>query len=246
MITIGQLARYVGVSVKTVRVYHAKGLLPEPERDSSGYRRYGADDIVALIKVRTLAEAGLPLARVRQVLAASEEDFRGALAEVDDDLDRRIRTLLTTRTRLCELVEGRSRLLPPDVEQHLASLRDVGFTDRWVALERDLWILTFATHPDLAPALYADQADALTDPDQLRLYLDYDSAHDLNPHDPRLEELAERIVRATQRRYGTGDLPGQDTGSDIPALVQGAVNATSPAWARLDALIRSDLGRRSS
>ncbi|MEU5400774.1 MerR family DNA-binding transcriptional regulator, partial [Streptomyces sp. NPDC005963] len=30
MITIGQLAGYVGVSIKTVRVYHAKGLLPEP------------------------------------------------------------------------------------------------------------------------------------------------------------------------------------------------------------------------
>ncbi|MFB6620012.1 MerR family transcriptional regulator [Streptomyces sp. NPDC056367] len=63
MITIGQLARYVGVSVKTIRVYHDKGLFPEPERDGSGYRRYGADEVIALIKIRTLAEAGVPLAR---------------------------------------------------------------------------------------------------------------------------------------------------------------------------------------
>ncbi|WP_226599950.1 MerR family DNA-binding transcriptional regulator [Streptomyces violascens] len=28
MITIGQLARYVGVPIKTIRVYHDKGLLP--------------------------------------------------------------------------------------------------------------------------------------------------------------------------------------------------------------------------
>ncbi|MFJ1546391.1 MerR family DNA-binding transcriptional regulator [Streptomyces sp. NPDC088246] len=37
VITIGQLARYVGVSIKTIRVYHDKGLLPEPDRDASRY-----------------------------------------------------------------------------------------------------------------------------------------------------------------------------------------------------------------
>lgn len=60
MITIGQLAGYVGVSIKTIRVYHDKGLLQEPDRDASGYRRYGANDAIDLIKIRTLAEAGCP------------------------------------------------------------------------------------------------------------------------------------------------------------------------------------------
>ncbi|WP_374777301.1 MerR family transcriptional regulator [Streptomyces sp. NBC_01310] len=76
MITIGQLAGYIGVSIKTVRVYHDKGLLPEPDRDASGYRRYGASDAVALIKIRTLAEAGVPLARIRDLRASGEEELR--------------------------------------------------------------------------------------------------------------------------------------------------------------------------
>ena len=33
MLSIGQLASYAGVTVRAVRHYHAKGLLPEPERD---------------------------------------------------------------------------------------------------------------------------------------------------------------------------------------------------------------------
>jgi DNA-binding transcriptional MerR regulator len=37
MLTISQLAAYSGVTVRAVRHYHAKGLLPEPERDDSGY-----------------------------------------------------------------------------------------------------------------------------------------------------------------------------------------------------------------
>ena len=36
MLTISQLASYAGVTVRAVRHYHAKGLLPEPERDHSG------------------------------------------------------------------------------------------------------------------------------------------------------------------------------------------------------------------
>ncbi|WBQ07934.1 MerR family transcriptional regulator [Kribbella sp. CA-293567] len=39
VVQFAEIARYVGVSTKTIRVYHSKGLLAEPERDASGYRR---------------------------------------------------------------------------------------------------------------------------------------------------------------------------------------------------------------
>jgi hypothetical protein len=90
--------------------------------------------------------------------------------------------------------------------------------------------------------LFIDQIQALTDPDLRQIYLDYDQVHDLDPQDPRVDDLAGRIVTATRSRYGTGDLPGQVPGSDLPALIQGAVNASSPAWRRLDSLIRVQIG----
>src|SRR5215467_10706430 len=71
--------------------------------------------------------------------------------------------------------------------------------------------------------------------------LDYDRAYGLDPNDPRLGDLAQRIVAATRSRYGPGDLPGQVTGSAIPALIQESINASSPAWQRLDTLIRAQL-----
>ena len=81
----------------------------------------------------------------------------------------------------------------------------------------------------------------MTDPTLRQIYLDYDRGHDLDPEDPFITELARRIIEATTQRYGTGDLPGEATGSEIPQLIQGAVNASSPAWQRLDFLIRSEL-----
>jgi DNA-binding transcriptional MerR regulator len=242
VITIGQLARYAGVSTKTIRVYHAKGLLAEPARDASGYRRYTAEHAVELIKIRTLAEAGVPLARIRQLTAAPDHEFRQTLQQIDEELTDRLRRLRETQRRLRGLAAGRLPMVPAEVGRHLERLPDLGFSLRWVALETDLWILVFATHPDAAIDLFRDQAQALVDPELRQIYLDYDRAHDLDPGNPLLEELARRIVAATRRRYGLGDLPGQVPGSDIPGLVQAAVNDASPAWRRLDELIREELG----
>lgn len=86
MLTIGEVAAYAGVTVRAVRHYHAKGLLPEPERDHSGYRRYDAAAVVELIRIRTLAEAGVPLARVRELLQADAAEFAVAIADIDDRL----------------------------------------------------------------------------------------------------------------------------------------------------------------
>ncbi|MCX4986602.1 MerR family transcriptional regulator [Streptomyces sp. NBC_00572] len=241
MITIGQLAGYVGVSIKTIRVYHDKGLLSEPDRDASGYRRYGADDVIDLIKIRTLAQAGVPLARIQDLKSATDEEFRQALHGIDEELTARIRDLRATQGRLRRLAAGESAAVPAEVATHLEQLADWGFTPRWVELQRDLWILVFATQPEHAGALFRDQSESLADPALRQLFLDYDRAHDLDARDPRIDELAQRIVEATRERYGSGpdELPELDPASEIPALVQATVNASSPAWRRLDTLIRA-------
>jgi DNA-binding transcriptional MerR regulator len=240
VLTIGQLARYVGVSTKTVRVYHAKGLLPEPERDASGYRRYPAQAVADLVRIRTLAEAGVPLKEIRE-LGSAPEDLDQALERIDADLAARIRHLRDTQRRLRKLAAGELRLLPAEVERHLTHLSDFGFTERWIAMERDLWIVLYATHSEIAGTLFQDQAEALTDPGLRHLYLAYDRAHDLDPADPFLEELANRIVAASIDRYGDRP-PGLDTGdATILQLLQSTVNASSPAWRRLDSMIRRRL-----
>lgn len=236
MLTIGQLAGYVGVTTKAIRVYHAKGLLPEPPRDASGYRRYSAADAVELIKIRTLAEAGVPLARIREL----RDGDREALRRIEADLSARIDGLLATRERLRQLASGTLSPLPPPVVAHLEELPGWGFSERWVALQNDLWTLVFATHPETALASFRDQAAMLADPRLRAVFLAYDRLHDVPPDDPRVDALAARIVAETRARYGA-DLPAYEPDSAIPGLVQGAVNASSPAWRRLDALIRERL-----
>jgi DNA-binding transcriptional MerR regulator len=67
-LTIGDLARRTGVSVKTLRFYSDEGLLPPAERTRSRYRLYGEEAIVRLDLVRTLREAGLGIDAIKKVL----------------------------------------------------------------------------------------------------------------------------------------------------------------------------------
>jgi hypothetical protein len=148
--------------------------------------------------------------------------------------------LRATRERLRQLAGGQLAALPAPVVTYLGQLPRLGFSDRWVALQHDLWLLVFATHPETARTTFRDQAAMVADPALLPVILEYDRLHDADPHDPRVDALAEKVVAATRARYGE-DLPAYEAGSAIPALVQGAVNASSPAWRRLDTLLRARL-----
>ena len=115
MLTIGRLAAYAGVTIRAVRHYHQVGLLPEPERDASGYRTYDAAAVVRLIRIRTLAEAGVPLDRVRELLDADPATFGAATTEIDRHLRAQIRALQEHRRRIAQLGSGASLALPPEV-----------------------------------------------------------------------------------------------------------------------------------
>lgn len=67
-LTIDEAAAFAGVSVATVRDYHQDGLVDEPERDSSGCRRYRSAELLRLVRVRTLAGAGVPLTEIGDLL----------------------------------------------------------------------------------------------------------------------------------------------------------------------------------
>ncbi|MGF1664524.1 MAG: MerR family transcriptional regulator [Kineosporiaceae bacterium] len=194
MLTIGQLAAYAGVTIRTVRHYHAKGLLAEPERDHSGYRRYGAAAVVELVRIRTLADAGVPLSRVRELLTASEEEFAVAVADVDRRLRAEIQERRRHRERIARLAAGDSLALPPEVVAYLDRMRELGFLDRLVEVERDSWILIAAQMPDEVPALMAVKQAQLEDETLRRLYLDIAGLADCPPDDPRLPAFADRVV----------------------------------------------------
>ncbi|MCW2856005.1 MAG: transcriptional regulator, MerR family [Marmoricola sp.] len=194
MLTISQLASYAGVTVRAVRHYHDKGLLPEPVRDHAGYRRYDAAAVVELIRIRTLAEAGVPLARVKELLGAGSEEFAAAVAQIDRRLRAEIRERQRHRERILQLTAGESLALPPDAVAYLDRLRELGIPERMIGGERDAWILVAAQLPERMEMYIQSKREQLEDASVVEFYRDMDDVIDWEPGDPRLPALADRLV----------------------------------------------------
>ncbi|WP_433287746.1 MerR family transcriptional regulator [Micromonospora sp. CA-244673] len=237
MITIGQLAEYAGVTVKAVRHYHQRGLLAEPERDSSGYRRYTAEDAIALVKIRTLAEAGVPLARVGDLLDADPDALTAAIAEIDHGLRERIAQLQRTLDQLAQLRGGDRLFVSPEAAALLDDLRELGVSERQIRLERDGWILMRTASPEDASRWTAEKRELLTDPDFRALYLDHDAAYDWSPDDPRLPALAERTRTWFGDRHHRSETRPVHNPTIARLAAQSQPEASSPAWDRLARLM---------
>ncbi|HMM95486.1 MAG: MerR family transcriptional regulator [Micrococcales bacterium] len=194
MLTISQLAAYAGVTVRAVRHYHAKGLLPEPERDHSGYRRYDAGAAVQLVRIRTLADAGVPLSRVQELLAADDEEFAAAVEDIDRRLRAEIRERQRHRERISRLAAGDSLALPPEAVAYLDRMRELGLPHRVIDGERDAWILVAAQLPERMDAYIASKRSQIEDPDIVDFYREIDEMLDWAPGDPRLPAFADRLV----------------------------------------------------
>ncbi|GGO52140.1 MerR family transcriptional regulator [Streptomyces daqingensis] len=198
---IGELAALVGVSTRTVRHYHGLGLLPEPVRLSNGYRDYRLRDAVALARVRRLAELGLSLDEIRDVLADDRgRDLREVLMELDADLARQQETIGARRKRLAALLaEAEPRpdvAVSPEMAEVLRELPAGG--SQFAELDREMLTLVCGLagpeeqegligmlRPLTAPAAVA-RAQAL--------YERLDGLAGAAPDDPRVARLADDLA----------------------------------------------------
>jgi DNA-binding transcriptional MerR regulator len=237
MLTISQLAAHAGVTVRAVRHYHKIGLLPEPERDRSGYRTYAAAAVVRLIRIHILADAGVPLARVQQLLDADEEEFAASVQEIDRDLRAEIRRLQGTRKRLARLAAGEHLALPQSVIDYLDRVRELGVEEQYVEMERDAWIMVAAKVPHLIDAVIAMKHEQLDDPDMVKLYGMVNGALDWSPDDPRVVEVADILERMMMRAVGTGEAGADGFDDQFVDLLDATLLESAPGAERLLAIL---------
>lgn len=244
VLTIGQVAKYAGVTIRAVRHYHQRGLLPEPARDSSGYRRYGAQDAVDLVKIRTLAEAGVPLARVRELMHADADDFAEAMAEIDAHLRDEVRRLKSHRKAIARLAGGEALGLPDEVLDFVARMRREGISEETIAIERDAWIIVAAHEPELAARWVTRKAAMFDDPNFAEIYRIMSTAATWSPDDPRLPQLADRLLEFV------GHADAQESQEVLdPALLKvlnDHADQAAPAWKALNDMIVERLARQDS
>lgn len=93
MLSIGDLARHTGLSVRMLRHYHELGVVtPVRVDEDTGYRWYSASQIGRVDALVALKELGFTLAQCREILEelVSAEELRDLLRERQAELAERI------------------------------------------------------------------------------------------------------------------------------------------------------------
>nr|WP_244248267.1 MerR family transcriptional regulator [Rathayibacter sp. VKM Ac-2801] len=262
---IGDAAAFAGVTPRAIRHYHRLGLLAERERGGDGRRRYGYDDIIRLLWIRRLADAGVALEDIRDAFAVGapgsaekradrEDEVAGVLARLDEALAAQEAELQRKRAsvRRMRALGGRLGLLDDIVSRRLegapeGSLRQADL-DTLLVTERMFGPLGAVSQAGRFVVLAADpalraEADRV---DAAEEALDDTVALD----DPRVEEVAQeryafetRLMRVIEE---SGQLEEDDAIFDAwdeahppedPAPAPGAVQG--PTGRRAGEIIRS-------
>ena len=124
--TAGEIARIAGVSLRTIRYYDAKGLLPPVSHSDTGYRLYDKGSLSLLQRILMLKYLGFSLEEIQKLVAAQEAD------DLDQEaiLDHQKKLLLERRQQLEQLIST--------IELAQKSPRE----DKWQILVRCLNLLT--------------------------------------------------------------------------------------------------------
>ncbi|MFD3946405.1 MerR family transcriptional regulator [Streptomyces sp. NPDC058579] len=203
---IGEIAALVGVTPRAVRHYHHLGLLPEPVRRANGYREYGIRDAVLLARIRRLAELGLGLDEVRDVLADDEgRELVEVLEELDADLGRQEAVIRARRERLTELLgEARAGRLTaegpvsPELAGLFSGLGEVPESPM-AAKDREILALLDTVAPDEDRSRLIGAMRSITeDPDAVArahdVYVRLDALAHAAADDPRVAEAGQALA----------------------------------------------------
>ncbi|MFG3550815.1 MerR family transcriptional regulator [Streptomyces sp. NPDC047725] len=106
--SVGQVAGFAGVTVRTLHHYDDIGLLAPSERSHAGHRRYGDADLDRLQQILFYRELGFPLDQVAALLDDPDADPRAHLRRQHELLTARIEKLRKMAEAVEQAMEARS------------------------------------------------------------------------------------------------------------------------------------------
>lgn len=117
---IGDLSGVCGVPTQTIRFYEKRGLLPDPQRQSNGYRIYDEAAIARIAFIRRAQRSGLTLKEIGGVLNVRAEGrvpcghVSQLLSSKLSDVKSQMRELRILRGELEALIDRSQHLDPAD------------------------------------------------------------------------------------------------------------------------------------
>ena len=103
--TVGEVAKKMGVTVRTLQYYDKEGLLSPSAESEGGRRLYTDKDLITLHQILSLKSLGFSLVDIKERLTSLETpaDVANALTEQADDIRRKIEQLQASLSAIEQL-----------------------------------------------------------------------------------------------------------------------------------------------
>ena len=138
--TTGEIAKLVGVSVRTVQYYDDRGILIPTELSDGGRRLYSEDDLKKMRIICFLRDAGFSINGIAALLRDKKPDK--ILVTLLDEQERVLREELRERQQRLDIVEGIKREVK-DIESF--SVDSIGDIEKIVKRKRGLMKIRLVT-----------------------------------------------------------------------------------------------------
>ena len=243
MMTIGELARSTGLSVRALRHYDRIGLLKPAAVSEAGYRLYDGAALERLQQILLFRELEFPLKEIRTILDRPDFDRERAL-------EQQLALLRLRRAHLDRLIAFAREIQQGGTQNMDFSAFDTREVDAYIARAREQWGETRAweeyerKHGDRPAGEERRVADGMMD-----IFAAFGDLRDGNPEGAQAQALATRLQAYITEHYyactteifaGLADL--YDAGGDFTRNIDraGGPGTAAFAAAAIRALCRSD------
>lgn len=112
----GQAAGAVGVTTKAIRLWEAKGLIPQAERTEARYRQFSNADISVMRFIHQAKMLGMSLDEIKRILSVAKagaspcDDVRQMIDVRIAEIEQRVAELHSLRQTLVEAKQIESKI----------------------------------------------------------------------------------------------------------------------------------------
>lgn len=209
LITIGELADRVGITIRTLQYYDQAGILKPSAKGSRNQRLYSADDVEELYRILCMKFMGIPLDEIKnnhdryRTIASVQELFRAKTNAMEEEFNE----LLKRFTALKNLATTTKDDTQIDWSRYAGIIEDFEDGGKY------FWQLSCVYEEDASRNLEHDLHSAEQRDEEARRKQSFRDWHeliadsivfmhdDIPAHDPRVRPIAQRYIELHER-YG--------------------------------------------